>query len=270
MRIKKTIYFNHGITYLGYKGIKKYIFYLIEKLNLFFAYKTLTVSKEMKYFLDKIGSNISLINNGSACGVITSNKQNNKPKRIFNKRKLTIIYVGRLEIRKGIKVLIEILEKFKNSKNINFVFCGFDENEFYKFSKKKFKNLRCLGFIDNVNKVLENSDILILPSFHEGMPYSILEAMLNKTLIIGNDIPGIRSLIKHKYNGYLIKNNDAKLYISTISKLLNKEIDVQQLINNSLNIVQKFNRNSFMIEYGKFLDRVYVDKFEPIKKKYFE
>ena len=44
-------------------------------------------------------------------------------------------------------------------------------------SKNKFKNLNCLGFIDNVEEILKETDIFILPSFHEGLPYALMEAM---------------------------------------------------------------------------------------------
>ena len=88
------------------------------------------------------------------------------------------------------------------------------------------------------------------------MPYSILEAMSKSTLVIGNDIPGIRSLIKDGYNGYLIKNNNSDLYISLISRLLNEEINVKKLIDNSFTIIEKYNRSNFMLKYEKFLKSV--------------
>ena len=71
--LKKIIYFNHGVTFIGYTGINKLIFYMIEKLNVSLAYKTITVSKEMKSYLDKLSNNVSIINNGSACGININN-----------------------------------------------------------------------------------------------------------------------------------------------------------------------------------------------------
>lgn len=255
IRKKKIIYFNHGVTYLGYSGMMKFFLFLIEKTNLVLAHKTLTVSKEMKFYLDKIGSNVSIIKNGSACGIKIDGLKNKKNNYPFKNKKLIITYVGRLEVRKGAKVLLKILDFFEKSNNISFIFCGFNEDSFFKFSGKKFKNLKCLGFINNVDKILESSDILILPSYHEGLPYSILEGMVNGALIIGNDIPGIRSLIKDGYNGYLIRNNDYNLYISLILKILKNEINSFNLINNSFEMVKKYERNHFLIEYGKFLKR---------------
>ena len=256
LKVNKVIYFNHGISFLGYKGIIRLIFYIIEKTNLLLAHKTLTVSKEMKFFLDKLGQNTSIINNGSACGIVIENKKNKKTFNFSKKKELTLTYIGRLEVRKGSRVLIKLLEFFRNTKKIKFVFCGFNEETFFQYSGKRFQNLKCLGFVNNVNEVLEKCDILLLPSLHEGMPYSILEAMSKGTLVIGNDIPGIRSLIKDGYNGYLIKNNNLDLYISLISRLLNEEINVKKLIDNSFTIIEKYNRSNFMLKYEKFLKSV--------------
>lgn len=260
VKVNKVIYFNHGVSFLGYSGMIRFILYFLEKINLLLAHETLTVSKEMKFYLEKIGRDISIINNGSACGIEIDGKINKRKNNFLQKKKLTITYIGRLKARKGIRVLLKLLEFFKNNKNINFLFCGFNDDEFFQFTGKSFKNLRCLGFVDNVSDILKKSDILILPSLHEGMPYSILEAMLEKTLIIGNNIPGIRSLIKDSYNGFLIKNNKPSLYISLITKLMNKEINVEELIYNSLKTIKKYNRSDFMLKYEKFLKRVKVEK----------
>ena len=54
IKIEKRIYFNHGVPYLGYKGILRYTFLLIEIINMYLTDKTLTVSEDMKYYLNKI------------------------------------------------------------------------------------------------------------------------------------------------------------------------------------------------------------------------
>ena len=216
LKIKTRVYFNHGITFLGYKGILKTLFYFFEYLNCHLSNKIITVSSDMKKHLDLIKPNTILINNGSACG-IDLQKQYIKNK-VNRKKKVVITFVGRLEIRKGINVLIKILDFFETHQNIKFIFCGFTNNEFLKFSKKPYKILQCLGFTDAIDEVLTTSDIALLPSFHEGMPYSILEAMHHKNLVIANNAPGINSLIVDGFNGILVKNNDPKKYIFEINQ----------------------------------------------------
>ena len=62
-KINKRIYFNHGVTFLGYKGILKLIFFYFEKLNAFLSDMTITVSKDMKNALDRIKLNTIIIHN---------------------------------------------------------------------------------------------------------------------------------------------------------------------------------------------------------------
>jgi glycosyltransferase involved in cell wall biosynthesis len=254
LKCKKIIYFNHGVPYLGYNGILRVLLYSIEYLNIILSDITITVSKSMKKKLDLIKPNTYLIHNGSACG-LDLNKKTIQAK-VNKKKEIVVSYIGRLKNRKGIKVLKQILEFFDTNQYVKFIFCGFTNEEFEKVTKRKYKNLQCLGFIDSVDKVLENSHIFILPSLHEGLSYSILEAMLHKNLILANNIPGINDLIINSYNGFLIKNNDPKKYIHLINDFLDNKINTKKLIKNSAKTVKKFDRIDFIKSYRDFLTNI--------------
>ena len=255
--VKKIIYFNHGITYLGYRGFLKFSFYNLEKLNAFFSHITITVSPYMKKKLDKIKPNAKIIHNGSACGInlekmVFKLYQNKKPPI----KKVIISFLGRLHVRKGINTLIKILNYFNNNERIKFNFFGFTEEEFLKFSKTKYKNLQCFGFVKDPSFFLKKSNILILPSLHEGLPYSLLEGMLNQNLILANNIPGIDDLIKNGHNGFLINENNSEEYISLINDYLNNKIDIKKMLQNSLEVLKKYDRSKFMLDYSKFLNKI--------------
>ena len=134
IKIKTRVYFNHGIPYLGYKGILRYILFLVEIFNLYLTDKCLTVSKDMKYYLRKIKNNVDIIWNGSACG-IDLNFFNAKKK--IKTKKIIVTYIGRLKKRKGSLILVDLVNYFKNRNDIEFIFSGFSHDEFYKISKKK-------------------------------------------------------------------------------------------------------------------------------------
>ena len=82
LKINKRIYFYHGVTFLGYKGILKRLFLYIEKLNAILSDFTITVSKDMKNILDEIKPNTKIIHNGSACGLDLKNIEGIKNKKI--------------------------------------------------------------------------------------------------------------------------------------------------------------------------------------------
>ena len=57
---------------------------------------------------------------------------------------------------------------------------------------------------------MNNSDIGILPSNEEGFSNSILEYMAKKLPVIATDVGGNSEVIKHGYNGYIVKKGDQK------------------------------------------------------------
>lgn len=68
-----------------------------------------------------------------------------------------------------------------------------------------------LGELKDVSSQLEQCMAFVLPSYHEGTPKTILEAMATGRATITTDVPGCRSTVKDGYNGYLVpaKNSQA-------------------------------------------------------------
>jgi len=257
IKVKKVIYFNHGITYLGYTGLLKYLFFQLEKSNAFFSDVTITVSPYMKKVLDKIKPNSKLIYNGSACGIkIEKTDINIEKLGNLSKKHIVVSFLGRLHIRKGINVLKKILDHFNNSDEIKFQFFGFTDEQFYNFSKIKYKNLKCFGFVEDVSIHLKKSNILILPSLHEGLSYSILEGMLYQNLIMANNVDGMNNLIKNGYNGFLISNNNYQMYIALINDYINNKLNYKKILKNSFIVLKKYDRPNFMQHYSKFLNKM--------------
>ncbi|MDB4984641.1 MAG: glycosyltransferase [Patescibacteria group bacterium] len=68
-----------------------------------------------------------------------------------------------------------------------------------------------LGEVNDVVPHLKNSDVIVLPSYREGLPKSILEGMAMGMPVIATDIPGSRSVVSHGTSGFLapVKNSNA-------------------------------------------------------------
>ena len=62
-----------------------------------------------------------------------------------------------------------------------------------------------LGFTDQVENIISGCDCVVLPSYREGMPRSILEAFAIGRTVIVSDVPGCRDIVDHKTNGLLCK-----------------------------------------------------------------
>lgn len=66
------------------------------------------------------------------------------------------------------------------------------------------ESLNYLGRLNDVRPAIENCSVYVLPSYHEGTPRTVLEAMAMGRAIITSDAPGCRETVQDGYNGYLV------------------------------------------------------------------
>lgn len=67
-----------------------------------------------------------------------------------------------------------------------------------------------LGHTDNVTATMEKADCIVLPSYQEGMPMSLLEGASMCKALIAADTPGCRSAVEDGINGYLCHEKDSE------------------------------------------------------------
>jgi len=79
------------------------------------------------------------------------------------------------------------------------------------------------GHCDDIAKVYSECHIAVLPSYREGLPKSLLEAASCGRAIITTDVPGCRSIVQDKVNGYLVPAKNATLLAKAIQTLCNDE-----------------------------------------------
>jgi len=77
-----------------------------------------------------------------------------------------------------------------------------------------------LGFVDNIPDLLQQSDLVILPSkYREGVPRSLIEAAAAGKPIITTNVPGCTDIVQDGYNGVIIQPGDAKALAEAIREL---------------------------------------------------
>jgi glycosyltransferase involved in cell wall biosynthesis len=86
-------------------------------------------------------------------------------------------------------------------------------------------NVRFVGSVSRaeVARFLSMSSIFAFPSLMEGLPLSVLEAMACGVPVVGSDIPGVNSVVKHGYNGLLVPSKDSRLLAKAVLTLLNDD-----------------------------------------------
>lgn len=170
-----------------------------------------------------------------------------KPQNIKKKEK-HILFIGRFTLQKN---LFNLLEAFKDLKgfSLDLIGDGPYKRKLIKKAEEYGINLNFLGVLPNdlIPSVLNQYDIFILPSFFEGNPKVLLEAMSCGVTCIGTNIPGIKEIITHKKNGFLCKKDSKSIayaikYIFDNPKLreyLGKNAREYIIKNNSLEKIYK-------------------------------
>ena len=81
---------------------------------------------------------------------------------------------------------------------------GCTNQEVARAVKTPMENVIALGYVENLLPCYATCDVIVLPSFHEGLPYSLLEGAAAAKPLVGSDIPGIDSIITNHQNGLLV------------------------------------------------------------------
>ena len=80
-----------------------------------------------------------------------------------------------------------------------------------------------LGFVteDEVIRELQDSDLFVLPSFVEGLPVSVMEAMAVGVPVISTNIAGTSELIEDGKSGLLVRPSDSEAIADAIIRMVN-------------------------------------------------
>jgi len=126
-------------------------------------------------------------------------------KNIETNKPLQFVFIGRNERRKGVKELCEAI-KLTDSKNIIFNFIGPLTVDDIGNDLMQSHTIILHGAIYNqqkIKEIVESCDVLVCPSFSEGMPTVILEAMSCGLAIIATNVGATNELVDSE-NGWLI------------------------------------------------------------------
>jgi glycosyltransferase involved in cell wall biosynthesis len=169
------------------------------------------------------------------------------PNENKNEENSYILYTGRLSSGKGLSDLIKSAKYVcKDHPAIRFILAG--EGPAKKSFKKLVhdfkldKNVFFVGHLDQntLLKYYQNATVSVLPSYYEGLPGSLLEAMSCGIPTIATAVGGMPEVVVEGETGFLIPpNNPAKL-ASAISKLLKDEKLRKQMGKNARKRVKRY------------------------------
>ncbi|ODS24782.1 hypothetical protein AB835_01630 [Candidatus Endobugula sertula] len=156
-----------------------------------------------------------------------------------------LLCVGRLVNAKGQGVLVQAAKKLVERKiefEVNFVGDGPDLENLQAFVKQNALNnqVKFSGKVnhDQVQQLQRQADIFVLPSFAEGIPIVLMEAMASGTPCVTTHITGIPELFTHDVNGLLVRPGNSTMLADALELLINDKQRASQLAEQALHTVR--------------------------------
>lgn len=136
---------------------------------------------------------------------------------------LNLVFVGWLVRDKGIWELINAVSKLSLRYDITLNIAGggtLDKSLREYVKEKELVNVHFHGWLDHaeVTNLLDKSDVFVLPTYVEGFPNALLEAMARGLPAICSGVGAIPDSIKENINGMLIPSRNTKALVSAIEK----------------------------------------------------
>lgn len=264
LRNIKVVYTAHGFHfYKGASFLSWCLYYPIELFLSRFTDVLITINKEdynlalskfkkcnVVYF-EGVGINLNKFN-------VTSDSKKERSSMGFKDDDVLIISVGELSKRKNHRIIIESLAKI-NNKNVHYIICGKGilSESLILLAKKLHleQNVHLLGYRSDVKDLYLMADIFAFPSFQEGLPVSIMEAMASGLPVVCSNIRGNTDLIEDNFNGYIVNRNNSDDYASQIRKLILNKRERKTFGERSIKKINNFSIDKVLLKSEKVYER---------------
>ena len=159
----------------------------------------------------------------------------------------TVLFLGELGKRKGCYDIPAVIAQVKKSiPAVRFVLAGagseVDEKAIKKLIDEKgvSDNVEFPGWVrgDTKDKLLREADVFFLPSYNEGMPMSVLDAMGYGLPVVSTNVGGIPKIVHDGENGYCCKAGDTDVMSEAITDLLMDQLKREKMAEDSISIVK--------------------------------
>ena len=146
---------------------------------------------------------------------------------------VTFLLIARLIWDKGVEEFVEAARQIKSEfSNVRFQLLGFlDVSNRTAISRQQMQIwvgqglIKYLGETDDVRPYIADVECVVLPSYREGLPRTLLEAASMGRPIITTDVTGCREVVDHGVNGYLCKAKDVSDLAEKMKDMIKLSMD---------------------------------------------
>jgi len=251
-----------GTVFLN-RGIVSFVARMMYKVAFRFPAKVLFQNdQDKKLFIDEklIDKDIAELIPGS--GIDLSKFI---PAALPQNKEFTFLLISRLIHDKGIVEYIEAIKKL-NKKGIRakFQILGAIDEVHRRGIPKEIINswiesdlIEYLGRVADVRNYIQNADCIVLPSYREGTPRTLLEAAGMGRPIVTTNVAGCNNVVKDNYNGFLCTLKDVDDLAHKMEKMLNLSFEERQ----------EFGKNGRELVEGSYDEKLVIDKYQELVNK---
>lgn len=165
-----------------------------------------------------------LVRNWTATNELLEIGQNRRT-RDFNSP-IRLLFVGWLDRKKGVMDLLEVMARFSNTRDLVLDCVG--EGNVSQLARQRVgeyglaDRVRFRGWLQGevLVKVFRDADIFVLPSWAEGLPNAMIEAMAARLAIVATAVGNIPSVIADGDNGLLVPPKDLEALERALDRMI--------------------------------------------------
>lgn len=268
-KVKTVIYTAHGFHFFkGAPLINRIIYYSMERLAAGYTDVLITINHEdyenaRRFKLKKDGCVYLLPGVGidvRRYGDTMCDKREKRKSLGIDENSFVVLSVGELNPNKNHEVVIRAMKKVAQT-GITYLICGrgdyAEKLEALVSELKLDEKVRLLGFRTDIKEICEIADLFVFPSYREGLPVALMEAMSAGLPVLASNVRGNVDLVSDGVNGYLLNPSKEEEWERYIVQMQKDEKKRKEFSNNN---------KKKMLEYDKSEVKC---KLETIYKKHF-
>lgn len=150
---------------------------------------------------------------------------------IRKKKEKHLLYAGRLEAEKGIRLFKQVLPQILEIADIQVTVIGKGVHEPF-FKEFKHPSFHYLGYIEDVREVesiYHQNTILLAPGPYESFGIGVVEALANGMIVVGPDKGGTSELLSTMNSPFIFKSGSAKSFLESINRALDCDYEKESL-----------------------------------------
>lgn len=254
----KSIYTPHGISYLGFTGIKRTIFFSLEVFAKKYTENVLACSESEKircvYEVGIPEKKVKVIPNSIEVNTTY-------PQLKDTSKKLHIGTVARLTYAKNPVLFVEIANRIKQIypfAEFSVLGAGFTDDlkpkfldTISKYNLEESFTIHNWGSFSSTEEYLNSLDFFLMPSIFEGLPFALLEAINENILCITSKCDGCCVVINNNENGFSCMELDD--YVEAIKKAVsNPQLNYRLRLQAKKDLQEKYNLENFIVNLENY------------------